>query len=122
MIQVISVVKVVSYFNQSIDALRRLVITKIFQYGNQKNCLMKVFATSNNSLSPAFNYISAKIQLKFDENCLKQDSITFNNKTVVNTYIVYEINLWPFKQRADFTLGNSLLGAVKLTKNADFDK
>ena len=30
--------------------------------------------------------------------------------------------MWPFKQSVDFTLGNSLFGAVKLTKNADFDK
>ena len=35
---------------------------------------------------------------------------------------MYKINLWLFKQSADFTLGNSLFGAVKLTKNADFDK
>ena len=30
--------------------------------------------------------------------------------------------MWPFKQSVDFTLGNSLFGAVKLTKNAVFDK
>ena len=40
----------------------------------------------------------------------------------MNIYNVYEIKLWPFKQNVDFTLGNSLFGAVKLTKNADFDK
>ena len=32
------------------------------------------------------------------------------------------INLWPCKQSANFTLENSLFGAVKVTKNADFDK
>ena len=32
------------------------------------------------------------------------------------------INLWPFKQSANFTLENSLFGTVKVTKNADFDK
>ena len=35
---------------------------------------------------------------------------------------MYEINLWLSKQSAYFTLGNFLFGAVKLTKNADFDK
>ena len=40
----------------------------------------------------------------------------------MNIYIVYEISLWPFKQTVDFTLGNSLFGAVQLTKNADFHK
>ena len=29
--------------------------------------------------------------------------------------------MWSFKQKADFTSENSLLGAVKLTKNVDFD-
>ena len=52
----------------------------------------------------------------------KTKKVTFSYKTVVNLCIVHEINLWPFKQSAGFTLGNSLFGAVKLTKNADFDK
>ena len=33
-------------------------------------------------------------------------------------YIV-EINLWSFNLGANFTLGNSSFGAVKLTRNAD---
>ena len=36
---------------------------------------------------------------------------------MVNLYIVYEINLWPYNIGTDFTLGNSLFEAVKLTKN-----
>ena len=53
---------------------------------------------------------------------MKQDKVTLNHKTIVSIFIVYEINVWPFKQSADFTLLTSLLGGVKLTKNADFDK
>ena len=30
--------------------------------------------------------------------------------------------MWQFTAGQDFTLGNSLFGAVKLTKNVDFDK
>ena len=41
---------------------------------------------------------------------------------VVNIYIVYEINLWPFTVGKDFILENSLFEAAKFTKNADFDK
>ena len=41
---------------------------------------------------------------------------------MVNIYIVYEINLWPFTVAKDLALENSLFGAVKLTKIADFDK
>ena len=44
------------------------------------------------------------------------------HKQVVNVYIFYKIQLWSYIQSADFTLGYSLYGAVKLTKNADFSK
>ena len=37
-------------------------------------------------------------------------------------YIVYEINLWSHNFGADFTLVNSLFGAVKLIRNTDLDK
>ena len=42
---------------------------------------------------------------------------------MVNIYIVYDINLWPFTVNRDFVLGNSLFGAIKITKNTtDFNK
>ena len=53
------------------------------------------------------------------QRCLKQDNVTFTQKQVVDVYIVYGINLWPFNVCRDFALGSSLFGAVKLTKNAD---
>ena len=62
------------------------------------------------------------IALKFDRKYLKQDKVTFIHKQVVNVYLMYEINLWEYKQNGDFKLGNSLFGANNLTKNADFDK
>ena len=52
--------------------------------------------TSSNSLSSVLNYINAKIQVKINECCLKEEKFTFNHNTVVNIYTVYEINLWPF--------------------------
>ena len=79
-------------------------------------------AASDNCVSPTLNYIKTKIWVKCDRSYLKQDELTFNHKTEGNTYILYKINLWPFKQKADFMLGNYFFGAVKLTKNADFDK
>ena len=45
-------------------------------------------ATSNNSLSPAVNYINAKTPLKNYGSCLKQEKLTFNHKNVVNIYIM----------------------------------
>ena len=76
--------------------------------------IIKPTSTSANSLDPLLNCIGFVTRINVDGQCLKQDKATFNHKTVVNIYIVYEINLWPFK--TDFTLGKSLLGTVKLTK------
>ena len=51
---------------------------------------------------------------------MKQESVTFNHKKIVNIYIVYEIeksvNISSYP-----TLENSLFGAVKLTKHVDVD-
>ena len=41
---------------------------------------------------------------------------------MVTIYIVYEIKLWPFTVDKDFASRKYLSRAVKLTKNADFDK
>ena len=82
---------------------------------------IKPHATSDNSLASS-QHISFRTRIKFDAEGLKQDKVTFNHKIVVNTYIVSQINLWSSKQIASFTLGNILFGAVKLTKNANFDK
>ena len=68
------------------------------------------------SLAPSLNQIDFRTRIKFDGQCFKQDKLTFIHKVVVGFYILYEINLWPFKQSADFTLGNSLFGLIKLTK------
>ena len=60
-----------------------------------------------------------KSRVKIDGSCLKQENVTFTHKTIVNVYIVYKINSWPYNRGA---LRNSLFGAVKLTKYADPDK
>ena len=52
---------------------------------------------------------------------MKQGSVTFNQKKVVNIYIVYEIS-----KRINIsnylTMENCLFGAATLTKNADIDR
>ena len=40
----------------------------------------------------------------------------------MNTYIVYQTNLWAFSLGQDFVLQNYFCGAVKLTTHADPDK
>ena len=54
--------------------------------------------------------------------CLKQKRVSFLHKNIVNLYISYKLDTWSKDLNTDFTLGNCLFGAVKLTKNADPDK
>ena len=75
---------------------------------------IKLPATSDNSIPLLLTNIVFRLKIKFDGQCLKQDKVTFNHKTVLNIYL-YEINVWPFKQSADFMSGYSLLGAIEST-------
>ena len=54
--------------------------------------------------------------------CLKQKSVSFLHKSIVILYISCKLDTWPKNLNTDFTLGNCLFGAVKITKNADPDK
>ena len=73
--------------------------------------------TLHNSLAPGMIFGGTKIRVKFG-NYLNQGKIVFNHESVRSFDIVYEINLWSYNTVVYFTLGNSLFGAVKLTKNA----
>ena len=42
-------------------------------------------------VTPQLSYYGTKTRIEFNGSCLKQDSVTFNHKKVVNIYIVYEI-------------------------------
>ena len=79
-------------------------------------------ARTDNSLVSWLNYISVRLRIKLDDQCLKQDKVTFTHKNMMNIYIVFGIHLWSYEQMDGFAYENSLLGAVTLTKNADFDK
>ena len=75
----------------------------------------------NLSITPFLDYYGTKTRAEFNGSCLKEDSVIFNHKKVVNISIVYEIsksiniNDYP-------TLGNFLFEAVSLIKNADIDR
>ena len=77
--------------------------------------------TSDNSLSPEFNYVYYRIRVKFTGSCLKQPKITYAHKKVINIYIVYELGA-STSHTDDPTLKNCLFGAVTLTKHAGIDK
>ena len=83
---------------------------------------IKLSLKFDNDLNPGINYVdNANAKLKFDKSCLKQEKLIFTHRTITKVYIVYEINLWPRNLDSMFTLRNSLLGGVELTKNDNFD-
>ena len=47
--------------------------------------------TSDNSRTPELNYYAAKIKAKFTGSCLKQPTLQYHHKNIVNIYIVYEL-------------------------------
>ena len=91
-----------------------------FITGNLKGCLTKELILLKRLiivLLQNLDYYGTKT-LEFNGSCLKQDSVTFNHRKVVNIYIVYEIRK-SINIRDYPTLENCLFGAVILTKNAN---
>ena len=75
----------------------------------------------NHSITWNLDYYVTKKRVECNGSCLKQDSVTFNHKKVVNIYIVYEIS--NTINISDYpTLQNCLFGAVSLTENAGIDR
>ena len=55
--------------------------------------------------------------VEFGGNCSINNILVF--RKVINLYISNTLGTWSRDLNTDFTLGNCLLGAVKLTKNTD---
>ena len=78
-------------------------------------------ATSDNSLTPALSYYGTKLRVKFTGSCLKQSTVSYDHRSIVNIYIVYELG--PSGSNInDCMLKNCLFGVVTLTINTDIDK
>ena len=75
-------------------------------------------ATSDNSLTPVLNYYGIKTRVNFNGSCLQQPKLSYTCGTIVNIYIVYELNA-SSSHSDNPRLENCLFGAVTLTKNAD---
>ena len=68
-----------------------LVLVIIFIFGNLKNCLLKMLQLLLQLIVPLI-HLSTKTRVEVKGSYLKQDQITYDYGTVVNIYIVYEIN------------------------------
>ena len=72
---------------------------------------------SNTEFSPELNG-----SVYFKEISLKQKSVSFLHANIVKLHISYKLDTWSKGFNTDFTLGNCLFGAVKVTKNANPNK
>ena len=80
---------------------------------------VKSLTTPGNNLASKLNWIhNTKIAVKIKGICLKQDKATFTQRNVLNQFFLSSNQVCG----QDFTLGNCLFGAAKLTKNVDPDK
>ena len=61
-------------------------------------------------------------RMKFKGICLNKTAYLLFIKKVVNLYIQYKLDKWKKDLNTDFTPGNWLFGAGKLTKYADPDR
>ena len=73
---------------------------------------------SDRKFSPAFVDHHLLPDMNCNGHCLIKNNISVPKK-VINLYIAYTLGLQLRNLNTDFTLGNSLFGSVKLTKNAD---
>ena len=89
MIQVIFVVKVTLKIKES-KLFSVSANLQVIQGGYIKDQNIKPIYTYDNSLD-------FRTRIIFESQCLKQDQVKFDHKTVVNIYIAYKINLWRFK-------------------------
>ena len=82
--------RVIQYFNHFLSSLKHLQIAIRLYRGES----LKSSATSDGNLNPGVSYIDkAKIQVKINENCLKQRKTIFNHKSILYIYFLYGINL-----------------------------
>ena len=88
--------KIILCFSQSIDTLKDWQYCAYFSTEIQRIVWWKYqhplpHPTSDNSVAPSLNYIVVIPIIKFDDQGLEQDKVTFTHGKVVNIYISSEI-------------------------------
>ena len=78
-----------------------------------------LFSLNNsNNNSPNLLNKNNRLGVTFNGNYMKQNKLGYAHGKIVNLYIVYELKNRRI-DKADFTVQNGLVGAVKITKNAN---
>ena len=66
---------------------------------------------------------NGRMNVEFIGNYFVQNKVLHpNNITVVNIYIVYELDKISYTRNSDYIIQNALFGAIKITKNTDSSK
>ena len=86
---------------------------------SNKNVLNSVQNTK--SVAPDIKNINSQLYVSFNGNYFEQDPITIPNN-VINIYVVYKLDPISSTRNTDYTIQNSLFGAMKITKNTDSSK
>ena len=76
---------------------------------------------SNYNILPQLSHYGTKARVKFIGSCLKQDNVTYNDGTIVNIYIVYEMSK-NYNIISYPALENCLFGDVSLTTHVHIDQ
>ena len=89
-----------------------------------KNLRVLTYVCFHTRVCPKLIWMNiTRIRLKLKWSCLnEEDKASFTTNSVVNLYIVHELDRWSWYLNTDFTLKDCLFGAGNLTKNADRDK
>ena len=81
--------KIIQYFSQCTDVLKRflvLVVVIIFSFGNRNDCLMKILhlLLYLNQLTPKLSYFGIRTRVEFNGSYLKQNEIVniYNSKYI----------------------------------------
>ena len=82
----------------------------------------KNLQTSDTTFAPKLIFKYRFYRMEFKGICLKQDTVSFLHKNVVNLYISYKLDTWSKDLNTDFSLDNCLFGAAKLANKANPDK
>ena len=88
----------------------------MFYHGNLKELSdesIKSPSASNKILNPSVNYVGTKARVKFNEDSLKQEKISFDHGKIVNIYTVWD--------RDRYVNISSYSTLIKLTKHVDID-
>ena len=82
----------------------------------------KIKAVSKSSnVVPKLVHDIPKLKLNFSGNLLKQTTVSYNQGSILNIYIVYRLSSRS-NNNPEMALENCLFGAVKITKHSDTSK